>query len=166
MAASSRQCTKNEHPLIWLSLPQLSTPWRGLVVSRNSSTRRIDLVLDRWTHDRYFAIEDRWNFPFHRSDSPHHSKNKCTRCQGEKSALLYRLFASHSPHFSVTIAALESAMVSQLWNVAMTVKNPKQAIEPFFSPSKMLRVSKTCAKNPFGCKREEQERKGTSPHSL
>ncbi len=31
----------------------------------------------------------------------------------------------------------------------MTVKNPKQAIEPFFSPSKSMRVSKTFAKNPF-----------------
>ena len=31
----------------------------------------------------------------------------------------------------------------------MTVKNPKQAIEAFFSPSKMLHVSMTYAKNPF-----------------
>ena len=46
-------------------------------------------------------------------------------------------------------AALETAMMFQLRNVAITVKYPKQAIEPFFSPSKMLRVSKTFAKNPF-----------------
>ena len=136
-------------PVIWFPLPKVSATWRGFAMSRNSSTKRIDLILDRWTHYWYFAGEDRRSKKLHRSDSPHYSKNKCTRWWGEKSILFYRLFASHSPHFPLTIAALESAIMSQLWNVAMTVKNPKQAIEPFFSPSKLLRLSKTFTKNPF-----------------